>query len=205
MALNKVLDEIRNSLKKDLVIQDWNTVQNNRYTPRDVAETTLTQKNIQRLFRALSPDSDKKDIANEAARAFHPETRVCRVLAILLHFMNFGADELNKFRHDFVVNFDPQKGMLDVDLPFDESKAEQFFPRHGQLFYDSQYSFCKPVVVSETKFVEYNGCRRWCRLPFSQCEQIGSGSSCIVYKVTIDPQQYIVGQTGGPNSQVSQN
>lgn len=201
MALSEVLDEIRESLKHDLKTQTWNKVEHNRYAPRDVAKTTLTRRAIQRLFQALSPESEKSNVAEEAAKAFDPATRVCRILATLIYFMNPGADELNEFRRRFVRELDREDGLLDENLPFDIDQAKLSFGRHGELFYNSQYHFCKPVLLVKDETVKYEAHRQWCRLPFSEREEIGYGSSCTVYRVKIDPYQYR--HKEGPTSDVS--
>jgi len=192
-------NDLRSEIERGLIHQKWIETQQDPETalfaPLKLSKTIL-KKGIRPLFKAISDDEHVEEDAETALRA---ETAVYRILAILI-FIRCDTSILKNFRKCFISNSTTAK--RDSALPLQKSDAEDLFgARLGDQFYNRQFIFC-PVVLQEDKEVEYRGDRQCCRLPFSDSEILGHGSSGTVSKVTIPKGHFNWSDpTRGPNRQ----
>lgn len=175
-----LLHDLRCEIERGLIHQTWIVNEQDPeatlFAPLDLSEGIIG-RGIQSFFRAISDD---RDIERDVKIALHPETSVCRILAILI-WIECDADILKDFRR----NFTSSNATHDSDLPIEQQAARDLFgDRLGDKFFYKQFIFC-PVVLHEDKEVEYKAHRQFCRLPFQDSIVLGKGSSGTVCKVTI--------------------
>jgi hypothetical protein len=195
--LGELVCELQSEIERRLIRQEW--IQNEGpeptlFAPLDLPRTVLKPR-IRPLFRAISDDGD---VERDAESALLNETTVCRILTILI-YIGCDTSVLQDFRRLFVSN--STLTTRDSDLPIQLSVAHALLGATlGYQFYNKQFIFC-PVVLKEDEEIECIGEQQWCRLPFIDCEFLGSGSSGRVSKVTI-PKGHFHVLRWGPTRQV---